>query len=227
MKVVSWNLGFWQHRSKHNEAWEYLREEIKPDLALLQEVIINEIQPDEKIILNKIHGNWGTALCTKKLSLETVEFDSNYPNRVALGSTKSPKGFEVIAASIHAPIVNNRVFPHLDKIFDELKEVLNCRTFIVGGDLNSARLCEKVWPGYGHGPFFKKLSESIFFDCFRKFHEKEEQTFFRKGCKRPFQDDHLFVSKNLADKVESCYVLNNEITKSLSDHIPIICEIDI
>lgn len=97
--------------------------------------------------------------------------------------------------------------------------------FIVGGDLNTARLCEKVWPG--HGPFFERLSDSIFFDCFQKFHEKEEQTFFRKGSKNPFQDDHIFVSKNLAEKVKTCYVLNNENTRNLSDHIPIICEIDI
>jgi hypothetical protein len=35
--VITWNLGFWQHRSRHDEAWAYMRTEIKLDLALLQE----------------------------------------------------------------------------------------------------------------------------------------------------------------------------------------------
>ena len=60
----------------------------------------------------------------------------------------------------------------------------------------------------------------------RKFHKTEVQTFFRKGSIHPFQDDHLFVSKDLFEIVNSCYVLNNQVTREVSDHIPIICEID-
>ena len=38
MKIITWNLGYWIFRQHHDEAWRYLREDICPDIALLQEV---------------------------------------------------------------------------------------------------------------------------------------------------------------------------------------------
>src|SRR4051812_2089824 len=37
MKLVTWNLGYWQFRRHHQDAWQYLRDETRPDIALLQE----------------------------------------------------------------------------------------------------------------------------------------------------------------------------------------------
>lgn len=89
----------------------------------------------------------------------------------------------------------------------------------------SSRLAEKVWPRHGHGPFFERLSKSIFFDCHQALHGREEQTILRKGSKYPFQDDHLFVSHDLASNVRSCFTLDNEIVRSLSDHIPVVAHL--
>jgi endonuclease/exonuclease/phosphatase family metal-dependent hydrolase len=60
-----------------------------------------------------------------------------------------------------------------------------------------------------------------------KFHDEEQQTYFRHDVTRPWQDDHLFVSHNLAENVISCEVLNNEITQQVSDHRPLMAEIHI
>ncbi len=38
MKILIWNLGYWQHSKYHDEAWNYLCNDLRPDLALLQEV---------------------------------------------------------------------------------------------------------------------------------------------------------------------------------------------
>jgi hypothetical protein len=27
MRVITWNLGYWQHRRSHDEAWAYIRED--------------------------------------------------------------------------------------------------------------------------------------------------------------------------------------------------------
>ena len=83
MKVVTWNLGFWQHRSNHDKAWTYLREQITPNLALLQEVSTVRPQSDESILFKRIHQNWGTALCTRNLPLKELTLETGYPNRVA------------------------------------------------------------------------------------------------------------------------------------------------
>ena len=224
MRVITWNLGYWQHKSRHDKAWAYLREEIRPDLALLQEVSPPELQEDEYILFKTVNRDWGTALYARNTPLEELRIEE-YADRVAAAQLQVSTGQGIAAVSVHAPIIEGRVFPYLAEIFDEIESVVGKRTFIVGGDLNSARLAEKVWPGHGHGPFFERLAESVFFDCHRKFHDVEQQTFFRSGGKYPFQDDHLFVSHDLADRVECCNVLNNEVTRSVSDHIPLLTEI--
>jgi hypothetical protein len=38
MKIITWNLGYWIFKQHHDEAWRYLKKEICPDIALLQEV---------------------------------------------------------------------------------------------------------------------------------------------------------------------------------------------
>jgi exonuclease III len=224
MKVVTWNLGYWQHQKNHTEAWKYLREEIKPDVALLQEINPPALPKGEYLLFKKIRMNWGTALYTRNMPFEEIHV-KKYSERVVAAKLELSKGRIIIAVSIHAPIINGRVFPHLDNIFDEVKTIVSDQTFIVGGDLNTARLAEKTWPGHGHGPFFKRLEESIFFDCFRKFHDAEQQTFFRNGMRYPFQDGHLFVSRDLFCGLQACDVIDNTTTHRVSDHIPALAEI--
>jgi len=226
MKVITWNLGYWQHQSRHDEAWAYLRDEIKPDLALLQEASPPQRREQEHLLFKPIHQSWGTALYTRGMPLKELQV-KGYPTRVVAALMEVSSGRKIAAVSVHAPIIRNRVFPYLDKIFDEIERLVGSHSFVVGGDLNTARLAEKVWRGHGHGPFLERLAESVFFDCTWKFHNAEQQTFFRKGVKYPWQDDHLFVSHDIADQVKSCDVLKNEVTLRVSDHIPVVTEIAI
>jgi len=225
MRIITWNLGYWLFRKHHKDAWTYLRNELRPDIALLQEVHLPSLEKDENIIFEEIHQGWGTAVYSKGLSLERISM-KGYTKRVAAAKVPFPGNQVLHIASVHAPIIKGRVFPHLDNIFNEIEDKFSKSTFVIGGDLNSARLAEEIWPGNGHGPFFKRIDQGRFFDCCRKFHQEEIQTFFHKGQIHPVQDDHLFVSTDLAEKVMSCDVVNNRITRKVSDHIPLIAEID-
>ena len=71
------------------------------------------------------------------------------------------------------------------------------------------------------------VADSIFFDCVRKFYDEEPQTIFRPRQKHAFQDDHIFVSHNLAESVRSCEIVHNALTRRVSDHIPVVVEINI
>jgi endonuclease/exonuclease/phosphatase family metal-dependent hydrolase len=224
VKLATWNLGFWQFRRTHDEAWAYLREEICPDIALLQEVKPPKCRLNEALVFQPVHREWGTAVYARGLPLQELLI-SRYPGRVAVAITQVHAS-ELALASVHAPIINGRVFPHLDFIFNELETVLKNRATIVGGDLNSARLCEVVWPGYGHGPFFERIERGPFVDCHWKFHRKEVQTYFRKNSPHPWQDDHIFASPDVVEKFVCCTVLDNSVTRRLSDHIPLIAEIE-
>jgi len=225
IKLVTWNMGYWQYRSKHPEAWKYLRDSIRPDIALLQETRPPALDGDERVILNEIHQGWGTAVYVRSLqAASSADFD-RYPTRVVAAGVHLSSNKTMFVVSIHAPIIGNRVFPHLSNIFDDIESELADESCIVGGDLNSARLAEKVWPNYGHGPFFERLDQSWLVDCRKKFYPEEVQTIFRPKQFYPFQDDHIFVSRDLAEKVVEYQVLNSDIARTVSDHIPVVVEI--
>jgi endonuclease/exonuclease/phosphatase family metal-dependent hydrolase len=227
MKILTWNLGFWQYSSKHDQAWDYLCNNIKPDLALLQEVKPPSWLPPNNFIFHEITRGWGTAIYSPSIPLSRENF-SLYPGRVVLATATLDHNVPLFFASIHAPIINGRVFPHLDNIFVELESKRQTRTTVIGGDLNSARLAEKVWPGHGHGQFFDRIdSGDPWTDCYRKFNTSEIQTFFRDSSLHLFQDDHLFVSRDLSNRIRSCNVIDNDLTRSVSDHIPLIAELDL
>ena len=227
MKILTWNLGYWQHSSLHDEAWNYLCNDIKPDIAFLQEVRPPSWIPHRALLFEEITRGWGTAIFAPSLLLQKEDF-SLYPGRVAAASIVLEKNLPLFVASIHAPIINDRVFPHLAKIFAELESHHACNSVVVGGDLNSARLAEKVWPRHGHGPFFEQIDRGDpWVDCCRKFHPTEIQTFFRANCSNPFQDDHIFTSCDLENRIRSASVINNEPTRRVSDHIPLVVEINL
>lgn len=227
MKVITWNLGYWQFARFHAEAWAYLREEIQPDVALLQETSIPTLRDDERVIFKLIRGAWGTAVYARGADLQELPAQ-RHPTRVAAAVLRMPatEG-EIRIASIHAPIINGRVFPYLSNIFDELETMFAGHTATLGGDLNSARLAESVWPGYGHGPFFERLGRGPFVDCHRRFAPEEVQTFFRSDSVHPFQDDHLFVTPDLSARLVSCDVILNEVTRRVSDHIPLLATLSL
>ena len=56
---------------------------------------------------------------------------------------------------------------------------------------------------------------------------RELQTFFRENSKHAFQDDHLFVSSDLASGLKKCDVIDADVTRRVSDHIPLSIELDI
>jgi endonuclease/exonuclease/phosphatase family metal-dependent hydrolase len=232
MKLATWNLGFafGSSRKTHIEAWKYLREEIRPDVALLQEVSFPELLAGKDVVFQPVYRNWGAAIYARELQLRKLAL-RRYPRGVAPGrvtvATVTVRARELGLASVHAPVIRNEVHPHLDRLFDELEALFKNRPTIVAGDLNSARACEEAWPDSGHGPFFERIGRGPFIDCHWKFHQKEIQTFFRKDTQLCLQDDHIFASPDMANRFTSCDVLDNKTTRRLSDHIPIVAEIDI
>lgn len=226
MRITTWNQGYWQFTKRHTEAWRHLREVIRPDIAFLQETRPPELLYGETLIFAEIHRGWGTAVYARELELKEISLEK-YPARCVGAVLKTSVGREICLFSVHAPIIRGRVFPHLAEIFGEIEEKACGRSFLIGGDLNSARLAERVWPGYGHGEFFRTIDEGRFTDCRALFHPEEIQTFFRPGQKHPFQDDHIFCTNDLAGSVRSFSVENNETTRRLSDHVPVLAEIEL
>ncbi len=123
MKVVTWNMGYWLHRERHPEAWTYLREILRPDLALLQETMRPRVQDGEAIHFHDFHQGWGTAIYSKTFNLDPIKYEGRYPGRVVMAIATIPSAATLFLASIHAPIIENQVFPHLSNIIDEVEQI--------------------------------------------------------------------------------------------------------
>lgn len=225
MRVVTWNLDYLWSRTTHMEAWDYLRTVIEPDVALLQEVRPPAIEPEESLVFQRVpKTGWGTAIYSRNLSLAVIRLCEEYPGRVAGASVDLKNGMTLDLASIHAYSYPT-VFPRLQRIMEMIMQSFESRRAIVGGDLNTARLAERVWPNYGHGPFWERMERSAFVDCCQRINGRELRTVFKKRAIHPFQDDHMFVSRDLASGLRDCDVIDTEVTRRVSDHIPLCIEV--
>lgn len=227
MRIVSWNLGSNSagYAARHADAWEYLLQELRPDVALLQEAV-----PPAGIERSLVFARpwasraWGSAVVTA-------------PGRIRKGFTDTSRGPVVVAelddgivvASIHARIVEGRTIPALQKTVRALAPYLENRRFAVGGDLNTARGADAIWPGHGHLEFFESLTGGGLYDCYWELNEHtEKRSFWGDVSPHSLQLDHLFVDVSTGSKgrVRACQILDTPEIRELSDHGPIIADID-
>src|SRR5947208_3083392 len=118
MKIVTWNMA----RRRSRAAWNYLLNEINPDIAFLQEVLpIPPLLQDEHLIHECIGEtrNWGSAIYTSNLPIRPLKIDP-YTCWVMAGEIKFSNSVEVVAVSVHAQIIKQTVFPHLKEIFERI-----------------------------------------------------------------------------------------------------------
>lgn len=226
MRIVTWNLGFWQYRAHHDAAWRYLRETLRPDLALLQEVREVSLVEGESRVYRQAWRSWGTAVLARNLRLEPIEIAVDLEGRTGyvVGARCHGEGVApFVAVSLHAPILHGVVVPYLDRILTAVEGAVQGQRFVVGGDLNSGRLAEQLWPGYGHGGFWSRVDRGAFVDCHQRIHRREQRTILRGNA--DLQDDHLFVSDDLAASLRTCDVVSDPAIRTLSDHLPLVADV--
>lgn len=135
--------------------------------------------------------------------------------------TGTPQG------GIVSPLLANIALSALDRryqadwqemrAFEVLEPLLLGRSFVLGGDLNLSRNYDTAYRTSHHTEFLDGLTTRGFFDCMRKFHPEEQRTFWGRTT-RDYQNDHLFVSEDLAARVAGCDVVDRA---QLSDHSPL------
>jgi exonuclease III len=100
------------------------------------------------------------------------------------------------------------------------------RQTVIGGDLN-------VSPQIGypdtraHEVVIERMKAFGMIDCLGKFHDDFVQTHRARNSTKPWQDDWMFVSRNLEKKVMGCDAAGDETIWEYSDHRPVIAEFDL
>ncbi len=84
MRIVSWNMGCFGSGATKDEAWRWLLDELKPDIALLQECVVPDwVREPYQALFSPALQRWGTAVVTRELPIK--------PYRPTEGRLKGPR----------------------------------------------------------------------------------------------------------------------------------------
>jgi endonuclease/exonuclease/phosphatase family metal-dependent hydrolase len=238
LKVASWNMAHWTHRSVADKAWGYLDREIAADIALLQESAPTPERQKEGCVWREIGGTrrWGSCVMTRNLSLTEVHLERNdYPGALAVGEVTLPDESTLIVVSIYGLLdvhgysitTLHRMLSDLTPLFNgELQERGRPRV-ILGGDLNASIQFDQKQRNNSHRIFFQRLEDFGLVDCQGAFPKERPRTLRRAKGDSPWVNDYMFASENLAGKVLSYEVIENPEILGLSDHNPLIVTFDL
>lgn len=231
------------NNSEHyKNAWAYLRDEIMPDVALLQETIVPEDALHSTIFMPSYTDSrdprWGTAIYVNTVTIpefnkENADITREYLKELFdLGKTiianiKLQDDETYTFVSLHTDTARYGKIPeltdfpevdHLNRIFKNGPLGQLKSRFIIGGDFNAD---DKKWKE--HIDIFDWLRNNHFHECL----EYHVNTFHTNRVKGAIQDDHIFIPEVMRGSIESCTVIDDEKTQALSDHALVVLKLNI
>jgi hypothetical protein len=207
-------------RQTHEAAWHYLLSCLKPDVACVQEVLGSAdrlVAPIGSITWSKARPG-GTGVFVRR-------------GVVVKETPSSIKGSYVAAVAVATPALSIRVFSvHLgpeswanQEAFEPwLVNQIHAEPSVVGGDINMSRAYSER-----HKAYLDRLVNAGVHDCHWCQNGREVPSFWgRQSRPAKYQDDHFFASQSLADCVTACWVDDNPLTRVLSDHGPVVLDLE-
>lgn len=251
VKVASWNMGYWQHRAQHENAWRYLIEKIQPAIALVQEAVVPEwVEEAYKVVSIPAYDKyqWGSAVISKYQTEDSIDITQLEPKlsdhilgyKGQIVGVKLSVGCESFAViSVHAPAVT---VPMRD-IPSDMHEVikLNLNSYIWRADVLYGALrhlpqnVDRFIVG-GDWNTSRLFDEKYGPRGNQEFFDRMESAGLRECFRRVhpseiqtwyrdgdagYQLDHFFCDARTYEQLEYCEVDPTPALDGLSDHAPI------
>jgi exonuclease III len=239
MKIVTWNMDFWKRSAQQRKSgWNYLWEAINPDVAILQEIVPPEESfEDFSVIYHELDKKrrWGTSVISKHRISKEIHFNNYYPGSSGLivAEIKLSDSFTLTVVSINGLIdQEGYATTTMHHILSDLTSTLHKtygRNVILGGDFNVSEQWDKKYKNRDpmHKFVFDRLENFGLINCTKKFFNAHVQTHSHSRSTFEWQNDYIFVSENMIDKVIDCKVINESEVKDFSDHFPVIIELEL
>jgi exonuclease III len=229
MRIVSWNIKR-KAGPPRQEAWRFITDELNADIALVQESIHPPDWVTAKAAWTRIDASrpWGSGVFARSGRVTPLALEQTYPGWVQVAEVGLSDHAGLLAVSLHAPIINTYSITSLHRILSDLTLLFEKggRAIVLGGDFNASRQFDMRTPYATHRILFDRVAAFGLADCVRKFHPDFVQTYRHTQGDAPWEIDHLFVSDFLAAHVTSCAVIDDERVRALSDHNPIVADLD-
>jgi len=249
VRIAAWNMAYWSHKKYHEEAWSYLLNDLDADILLFQEAIIPKVLRDDKNLIwhnageSKGRREWGTGIYSKGYPLSEEPEESipkwsiqRFKELCTVANVKINENNRLTLISLYGRI--DRIgsigysIPNLHRIISDLTGILNGhingkRKIVLGGDLNASVQCDQQWGGDAHRIFFDRINDFGLMNCFNPFHNGFVQTHRHKGSKINWQNDYLFISSSISNKLIKCEVIDNDFVRKYSDHNPIFITLEL
>jgi len=221
MRVVTWNMN---KRKVGN--WEWLLEELDPDIALVQEA--GPLPRGVKAIVRTFKKTNRTAIYSKLKSQERLKL--HHDNGMGLLVARIG---DLFCLNVYANLDFKPVYPsllgYIATYVSVARHRLKFNHLLIAGDFNmdrrmdenptSSRFAAKgTYPTNG---FFDAILDLGFLECMKKFSSVPVQTHYHNRSNFPWELDHMFATQALYEKLNSIQVVS---AKGLSDHNPIVAD---
>jgi len=279
MRIVSWNMNHClRSKEARRRAWDYLRDELRADVALVQEA-----SPPKELTAtySPISGNnprysWGSAVVALRSDLvfrerpriplaacnmkppKGYELPDSHPGACAVTDVLDGRGkYQFTAISLYGQwevMADGRSIyscARLHRMISDLTGVLAASRrlpVVLAGDLNMttqiAYVGQTPAETAGASAVFARIRAWGLIDCVAETKEKRSrltdcscaqpktcshvQTFRLKNRvdSRPTQLDYAYISEGIKQKLRECHMVQSDSAWKLSDHCPIVLDIE-
>ena len=237
MRFLTWNMDYWKRNSEQRKlAWNYLSDTLNPDVALIQEIVPPENSYNEmNVLYHEIDGKrkWGSAIFSKYNILKELYLNNGYVGARAtvISEIEISDSFTVTFINIYGQLDSyGYATTTMHHLLSDLTTILNQkrkRNIILGGDFNVSEQFDEKYKGQfpSHKLVFDRLEDFGLINCTKHFYKTHIQTHVHNKSDFGWQDDYIFVSKNLIDRITKCEVINDKEILELSDHLPLLIEL--
>ena len=229
-------MDFWKRNSEQRElAWDYLANDLNSDISLIQEIV----PPDSSytnfnVLYHEIDGKrrWGSAIFSKHPIHKELYINNGFEGSrgTIIAEIKISDSFTITVINIYGQIDSHGyATTTMHHILSELTIILNQkkRNIILGGDFNVSEQFDEKYKGRfpAHKVVFDRLEDFGLINCTKHFFKGHIQTHVNNKSSYPWQNDYLFVSPSIMDRITGCNVLNDKNILEMSDHLPVIIDL--